>query len=81
MFLAESPLIGPGTCPDHGNDVAYTLTRNAGEATQALSVLGQVQHHWIIRPEIIVEEPLRSPPEAQRSVNCRQIRLATYIAL
>ena len=53
------------------DDVAHTLTRNAGEATQAFSVLSQVQHHWIIWPEIVVEEPLRSPPEAQRAVNCR----------
>src|SRR6516164_3387841 len=56
LLLVESPLIGPRTCPDQGNDAAHTLTRNAGEAAQALSVPGQVQHHWIIRPEIIVEE-------------------------
>ena len=53
------------------DDVAHTLMRNAGEATQAFAMLSQVQHHWIIWPEIIVEEPLRSPPEAQRTVNCR----------
>ena len=69
-FLVESPLIGPRTCPKD-SDVAHTLTRNAGEATQAFAMLSQVQHHWIIWPEIIVEEPLRSPPEAQRTVNCR----------